>query len=159
MPAAPTCIQPSDVAGQLAQLQQNRSRPTAIIFLSGPSATQVPIETLRQHDVICVNGSIDYLLLNDVKPFIYLVTDHNFFLKRKRSGGGRIRTYVAYAPGLQPGPFNHSGTPPQMCMSVGSGTYRNTTTPCHARVYKKLAVGIEPTTTRLQGGSSTAELR
>ena len=85
MPAAPTCIQPSDVAGQLAQLQQNRSRPTAIIFLSGPSATQVPIETLRQHDVICVNGSIDYLLLNDVTPFIYLVTHHNFFLKKKQA--------------------------------------------------------------------------
>ena len=31
---------------------------------------------------------------------------------RRPGGQGRIRTAVAFAPGLQPGPFNHSGTCP-----------------------------------------------
>ena len=34
--------------------------------------------------------------------------------ENRESGGGWIRTNVAYALGLQPSPFNHSGTPPKL---------------------------------------------
>ena len=44
--------------------------------------------------------------------------------ENRESGGGWIRTNVAYALGLQPSPFNHSGTPPNL--SVFSSNSFNT---------------------------------
>lgn len=79
--------------------------------------------------------------------------------EERNSGGGRIRTYVAYALGLQPSPFNHSGTPPHQVQIVALAVLPEMPQPFTMQKVAELAVGVEPTTTRLQGGSSTAELR
>src|SRR5215468_6480229 len=66
------------------------------------------------------------------------------------SGGRRIRTFVARcAPGLQPGPFGHSGIPPTFFVL----RFR-----CSLPL-PKLAIGFEPTTRCLQSSRSTIELR
>lgn len=57
----------------------------AIIFLSGPTSLNTPLSVLREYDTICVNGSANHLIDNGITPFIYLVTDHNYFLRNTRA--------------------------------------------------------------------------
>jgi len=67
---------------QLSGLREQRRHATCLIFLSGPSASEVSISQLCVTDIIAVNGSASYLLDNGVRPFIYLVTDGRFPLQR-----------------------------------------------------------------------------
>lgn len=70
---------------QIDRLIASRNGDVAIIFLSGPTSLNTPLSALRQYDTICVNGSADYLIINDITPFIYLVTDHNYFIRNTES--------------------------------------------------------------------------
>lgn len=67
---------------QLVHLREQRRHSTCLIFLSGPSASEVSTSQLRAMDIIAVNGSARYLLDQDIKPFIYLVTDGRFARQR-----------------------------------------------------------------------------
>ncbi|MBT0727411.1 3-deoxy-D-manno-oct-2-ulosonate III transferase WaaZ [Rosenbergiella australiborealis] len=69
-------------AVQLNDLRQKRKHKECLIFLSGPSAAEVSLSLLRAKDIIAVNGSAHYLIDNEIKPFIYLVTDGRFPLQR-----------------------------------------------------------------------------
>lgn len=60
------------------QLIAKRTAEDCIIFLSGPTSRKTPLSLLRMKDVIAVNGSVQYLLNNNVKPFLYLLTDVRF---------------------------------------------------------------------------------
>lgn len=51
------------------QLIAKRTAEDCIIFLSGPTSRKTPLSLLRMKDVIAVNGSVQYLLNNNVKPF------------------------------------------------------------------------------------------
>lgn len=64
-------------------LTQSRGTDDVILFLSGPTSKKTPLSILRQRDVIAVNGSASYLLENDIRPFIYVVTDARFLLQRR----------------------------------------------------------------------------
>ena len=70
---------------QLEQLREQRRHSTCLIFLSGPSASEVPLAQLRATDIIAVNGSAGYLLDQGIKPFIYLVTDGRFATQRLKA--------------------------------------------------------------------------
>ncbi|EHG2953225.1 3-deoxy-D-manno-oct-2-ulosonate III transferase WaaZ [Salmonella enterica subsp. diarizonae serovar 53:r:z35] len=65
------------------QLIAKRTAEDCIIFLSGPTSRKTPLSLLRVKDVIAVNGSVQYLLNNNVKPFLYLLTDVRFFHHRR----------------------------------------------------------------------------
>jgi len=67
---------------QLAQLREQRRHSTCLLFLSGPSASEVSLSQLRATDIIAVNGSAGYLLDQGINPFIYLVTDGRFATQR-----------------------------------------------------------------------------
>lgn len=60
------------------QLIAKRTAEDCIIFLSGPTSRKTPLSLLRMKDVIAVNGSVQYLLNNNVKTFLYLLTDVRF---------------------------------------------------------------------------------
>lgn len=60
-------------------IKRNKSSSDVIIFLSGKSSQNTPLEILRKYDTIAVNGSAIYLIDNGVIPFIYLVTDKKFY--------------------------------------------------------------------------------
>jgi len=65
------------------QLVADKLSENAIIFLSGPTSRNTPISLLRNNDVITVNGAAEYLLNNDINPFIYILTDARFLLQRR----------------------------------------------------------------------------
>lgn len=65
------------------QLIAKRTAEDCIIFLSGPTSRKTPLSLLRMKDVIAVNGSVQYLLNNNVKPFLYLLTDIRFLHRRR----------------------------------------------------------------------------
>lgn len=65
------------------QLIAKRTAEDCIIFLSGPTSRKTPLSLLRMKDVIAVNGSVQYLLNNNVKPFLYLLTDVRFLHRRR----------------------------------------------------------------------------
>ncbi|HGG3669324.1 TPA: 3-deoxy-D-manno-oct-2-ulosonate III transferase WaaZ, partial [Salmonella enterica subsp. enterica serovar Javiana] len=65
------------------QLIAKRTVEDCIIFLSGPTSRKTPLSLLRMKDVIAVNGSVQYLLNNNVKPFLYLLTDVRFLHRRR----------------------------------------------------------------------------
>lgn len=65
------------------QLIAKRTAEDCIIFLSGPTSRKTPLSLLRMKDVIAVNGSVQYLLNNNVKPFLYLLTDVRFLHSRR----------------------------------------------------------------------------
>lgn len=48
------------------QLIAKRTAEDCIIFLSGPTSRKTPLSLLRMKDVIAVNGSVQYLLNNNV---------------------------------------------------------------------------------------------
>lgn len=66
------------------QLIAKRTAEDCIIFLSGPTSRKTPLSLLRMKDVIAVNGSVQYLLNNNVKPFLYLLTDVRFLHRRAK---------------------------------------------------------------------------
>lgn len=66
------------------QLIASRTSESVIIFLSGPTSRKTPLPLLRNNDVITVNGAADYLLSNDIAPFIYVLTDARFLLHRRQ---------------------------------------------------------------------------
>lgn len=61
-------------------LLRKKTAEDCIIFLSGPTSRKTPLSLLRMEDVITVNGSVQYLLNNNVKPFLYLLTDIRFII-------------------------------------------------------------------------------
>lgn len=63
-------------------LTKEKMHENAVIFLSGPTSVNTPISLLNKSDVIAVNGSARYLIENEIKPFIYVLTDDRFFLQR-----------------------------------------------------------------------------
>ncbi|AJR01462.1 Lipopolysaccharide core biosynthesis protein RfaZ [Enterobacteriaceae bacterium bta3-1] len=63
-------------------LINERKHDNAVIFLSGPSSVNTPISLLKESDVIAVNGSARYLIENDIKPFIYVLTDDRFLIQK-----------------------------------------------------------------------------
>ena len=67
----------------LERIAKGRSSDHVIIFLSGPTSKKTPLSILKNHDVIAVNGSAQYLLDNDISPFIYVLTDVRFLHQRK----------------------------------------------------------------------------
>lgn len=64
-------------------LIEQKKSDDAIIFLSGPTSKKTPLSVLQSRDVITVNGSADYLLNNDIAPFIYILTDARFLHQRR----------------------------------------------------------------------------
>ena len=74
--------------------------------------------------------------------------------QKRRVGAGGFEPPKHFAPDLQSGPFDHSGTPPRT-----RSTQKTRLRPEMELGCEELAVGIEPTTPHLQGGSSTIELR
>lgn len=66
---------------QLDRLADARRGDIVIIFLSGPTSLNTPLSALQEHDTICVNGSANHLIENGISPFLYLVTDHNYFIR------------------------------------------------------------------------------
>lgn len=54
-------------------LIENKISDDVIIFLSGPTSQKTPLSVLRTKDIIAVNGSAQYLLSNNIVPFIYLL--------------------------------------------------------------------------------------
>lgn len=65
--------------GDVENIIKNKSSSDVIIFLSGKSSHDTPLDILRNNDTIAVNGSATYLINNDIVPFIYLVTDKKFY--------------------------------------------------------------------------------
>lgn len=63
-------------------LINERKHDNAVIFLSGPTSVNTPISLLKESDVIAVNGSARYLIENDIKPFIYVLTDDRFLIQK-----------------------------------------------------------------------------
>ncbi|MDU3155635.1 3-deoxy-D-manno-oct-2-ulosonate III transferase WaaZ [Hafnia alvei] len=63
-------------------LMKEKMYENAVIFLSGPTSVNTPISLLNKSDVIAVNGSARYLIENEIKPFIYVLTDDRFLLQR-----------------------------------------------------------------------------
>lgn len=49
-----------------------------IIYLSGPSSLDTPLEIMRSKSCICVNGSAGYLINNNIPVFLYVVCDGSF---------------------------------------------------------------------------------
>ncbi|WP_336220088.1 3-deoxy-D-manno-oct-2-ulosonate III transferase WaaZ [Citrobacter amalonaticus] len=66
------------------RLIASRASENVIIFLSGPTSRKTPLSLLRNTDVITVNGAAEYLLSNDIAPFIYVLTDARFLLQRRQ---------------------------------------------------------------------------
>lgn len=66
----------------VSSIIMNRRADNTIIFLSGPTSLNTPIDLLKRNDVIAVNGSARYLLENGVSPFLYVLTDVRFLLQR-----------------------------------------------------------------------------
>ncbi|WP_312239736.1 3-deoxy-D-manno-oct-2-ulosonate III transferase WaaZ [Pantoea sp.] len=67
----------------LSHVRERVRAKNAIIFLSGPSAVKTPLELLASNDVIAVNGSACWLIDNNIRPFIYMVTDIRFITSRE----------------------------------------------------------------------------
>lgn len=63
-------------------LMKEKVHENAVVFLSGPTSVNTPISLLNKSDVIAVNGSARYLIENEIKPFIYVLTDDRFLLQR-----------------------------------------------------------------------------
>lgn len=63
-------------------IKSKKRTDSCIIFLSGPSSLNTPLELLSTSDVISVNGSTRYLLDNNIQSFIYVLTDARFLLQR-----------------------------------------------------------------------------
>ncbi|HFI7720303.1 3-deoxy-D-manno-oct-2-ulosonate III transferase WaaZ [Escherichia coli] len=64
-------------------LIENKTSDDVIIFLSGPTSQKTPLSVLRTKDIIAVNGSAQYLLSNNIVPFIYVLTDVRFLHQRR----------------------------------------------------------------------------
>lgn len=82
------------------QLIAKRTAEDCIIFLSGPTSRKTPLSLLRMKDVIAVNGSVQYLLNNNVKPFLYLLTDVRFLHRRRFIAGAKIFITLAVTVSL-----------------------------------------------------------
>lgn len=54
-----------------------------IIYLSGPSSLDTPLESLNSKSVIGVNGSAGYLMDNNISVLAYVVCDGSFYEKNK----------------------------------------------------------------------------
>ncbi|HCW0178587.1 MULTISPECIES: 3-deoxy-D-manno-oct-2-ulosonate III transferase WaaZ [Citrobacter] len=54
-----------------------------IIYLSGPSSLDTPLDIMRSKNCICVNGSAGYLVNNNIPVFIYVVCDGSFYENNK----------------------------------------------------------------------------
>lgn len=74
-----TYISENDVSNLIA----NKSSHDAIVFLSGPTSKNTPLAVLRERDIIAVNGSAAYLLANDIRPYLYVLTDVRFLKSRR----------------------------------------------------------------------------
>ena len=64
-----------------------------IIYLSGPSSLDTPLEIMRSKSCICVNGSAGYLINNNIPVFLYVVCDGSFYENNK----DLFYKYSAYA--------------------------------------------------------------
>ncbi|XTZ38271.1 3-deoxy-D-manno-oct-2-ulosonate III transferase WaaZ [Salmonella enterica] len=64
-------------------LIEQKTSDDVVIFLSGPTSKKTPLSVLRSRDVIAVNGSAAYLLDNNIRPFIYVLTDARFLHQRR----------------------------------------------------------------------------
>lgn len=71
-------ITKSDVDNLISE----KKHDNVVIFLSGPTSVNTSLALLKNSDVIAVNGSARYLLDNEIKPFIYVLTDDRFLLQR-----------------------------------------------------------------------------
>ncbi|STJ26729.1 lipopolysaccharide core biosynthesis protein [Citrobacter braakii] len=69
------------------------SSDDCIIYLSGPSSLDTPIELLRSKNIISVNGSTGYLQDNKIPVLAYIVCDGSFYEKNK----SLFLKYSAYA--------------------------------------------------------------
>ncbi|ENR8888294.1 3-deoxy-D-manno-oct-2-ulosonate III transferase WaaZ [Citrobacter koseri] len=65
------------------QVMKETVSDDCIIYLSGPSSLDTPLELLRAKSIISVNGSTGYLLENDIPVFAYIVCDGSFYEKNK----------------------------------------------------------------------------
>ncbi|HBA1405491.1 TPA: 3-deoxy-D-manno-oct-2-ulosonate III transferase WaaZ, partial [Citrobacter koseri] len=65
------------------QLMKETTSDGCIIYLSGPSSLDTPLELLRAKSIISVNGSTGYLLENNIPVFAYIVSDGSFYEKNK----------------------------------------------------------------------------
>ncbi|NUU67649.1 3-deoxy-D-manno-oct-2-ulosonate III transferase WaaZ [Enterobacteriaceae bacterium BIT-l23] len=68
---------------ELKHIIKSKKTNDVIIFLSGPTSRNTPLEILHRNDVITVNGSASYLLDNGISPFIYTLTDARFLHQRR----------------------------------------------------------------------------
>ncbi|WP_336284230.1 3-deoxy-D-manno-oct-2-ulosonate III transferase WaaZ [Citrobacter arsenatis] len=63
---------------KIDEIKKNLSNE-CIIYLSGPSSLQTPVDLMRSKSVLSVNGSAGYLIDNDVPIFAYVVCDGSFY--------------------------------------------------------------------------------
>lgn len=62
----------------LNKIMDNRISDDCIIYLSGPSSLDTPLNKMRDKNFICVNGSAGHLIDNNIPIFIYVVCDGSF---------------------------------------------------------------------------------
>ncbi len=76
----------------LKSMKDNTSND-CIIYLSGPSSLDTPLDILASTCVIGVNGSVGHLIENAIPVFAYVVCDGSFYKNRKNL----FYKYVKYA--------------------------------------------------------------
>lgn len=59
------------------------SSEDCIIYLSGPSSLDTPLDLLHSKNIISVNGSTGYLQDNEIPVFAYIVCDGSFYERNK----------------------------------------------------------------------------
>lgn len=72
-----------DITRKVLQIMKETILDDCIIYLSGPSSLNTPLELLRSKNVIAVNGSMGYLLNNNIPVFAYIVCDGSFYENNK----------------------------------------------------------------------------
>ncbi|WP_223306643.1 3-deoxy-D-manno-oct-2-ulosonate III transferase WaaZ [Citrobacter europaeus] len=77
----------------LNEIMGKRVSDDCIIYLSGPSSLNTPLDIMRSKDCICVNGSAGHLINNHVPILIYVVCDGSFYANNK----DLFNKYSAYA--------------------------------------------------------------
>lgn len=64
-----------------------------MIYLSGPSSLQTPVDLMRENSVLSVNSSAGYLIDNNVPVFAYVACDGSFY----KNGKDLFTNYSSYA--------------------------------------------------------------
>lgn len=77
----------------LNKIMEEKSSGDCIIYLSGPSSLDTPLNILHSKNCISVNGSAGHLIKNNIPIFIYVVCDGSFYEKNK----DLFYKYSAYA--------------------------------------------------------------